>query len=283
MADETVSPQDDEPASGVEPLAEGDPRLELPAGMFVAGPEAGKIGMDVLRNGIKVVEPMSYTVHEGLAFVEGDILVGTAEQVNAPTAKGLVRTGSQFRWPGGVLVYTVEHPSVQERVDLAIQHWTSRTPIKFKKRTNEADFVAFVSQGGCFSSVGRVGGRQLISLGPGCNVGAAIHEIGHALGLWHEQSRGDRDQFVTVLLDRIKPPNRHNFDKHMIDGTMVGPYDFDSIMHYPAVAFSINGQPTIIPKASGKQIGQRNGLSKGDRLAIKSIYPNLDWSQFPII
>ena len=282
MADETVSPQGDEPAPGLDSLQEGDPRLELPAGMFVAGPEAGKIGMDIERNGIKMVEPMSYTIHEGLAFVEGDILIGTAEHVNAPTAKGLVRTGSQFRWPNGVLVYTVEDPSVQERVDLAIKHWTSRTPIKFKKRTNETDFVAFVSQGGCFSSVGRVGGRQLISLGPGCNVGAAIHEIGHALGLWHEQSRGDRDNFVTVLVDRIKPANRHNFDKHVIDGTMAGPYDFDSIMHYPAVAFSINGQPTIIPKVAGKQIGQRTGLSKGDRLAIKSIYPNLDWSQFPI-
>lgn len=282
MADEAVSPQADDPVPGLEPLPEGDPRLELPAGMFVAGPEAGRIGVDILRDGIKRSEPMAYTLHGGFAFVEGDILIGTEEQVSGPTARGLVRTGSEFRWPGGVLVYTVEDPSVQERVDLAIQHWTSRTPIKFKKRTDEKDFVAFVNQGGCFSSVGRVGGRQLISLGPGCNVGAAIHEIGHALGLWHEQSRGDRDNFVTVVLDRIKPANRHNFDKHVIDGTMVGPYDFDSIMHYPAVAFSLTGQATIIPKDSSKQIGQRNGLSKGDRLAIKAIYPDLDWSQFPI-
>ncbi len=280
MADETTSPQSDN--AGPAPLADGDPRLELPDKMFVAGPEAGKIGVNVERNGIPVVEPMSYTVHGKFAFVEGDILINTAEEVNKPIAHGLVRTGSQFRWPGGVLVYSVEAPAVQERVDLAIRHWTSRTPITFKKRTNETDFVAFVDEGLCFSAVGRIGGRQILSLGPGCSVGAAIHEIGHALGLWHEQSRGDRDDFITIRFENVNPQFKHNFDKHVIDGTKVGEYDHGSIMHYPAKAFSVNGQPTIVPKDPGKQIGQRNGLSKGDVRAIKSIYPNLDWSQFPV-
>ena len=70
----------------------------------------------------------------------------------------------------------------------------------------------------------------------------------------------------------------HNFDKHILDGIDLGDYDFGSIMHYRATAFSINGQPTIRVKG-GKPIGQRNGLSAGDITAARLMYPNLDWSK----
>ena len=58
----------------------------------------------------------------------------------------------------------------------------------------------------CSSSIGRVRGRQFISIGRGCEgVGTVIHEIFHALGRWHEQGRPDRDQFVEIVLDNIRP------------------------------------------------------------------------------
>ena len=57
----------------------------------------------------------------------------------------------------------------------------------------------------CSSNIGRRGGRQNISIGGGCeSKGVVMHEMFHALGRWHEQSRPDRNLFVTVREENIK-------------------------------------------------------------------------------
>jgi hypothetical protein len=162
-------------------------------------------------------------------------------------------------------------------VDEAIKHWQERTSIRFVARTpaNAAsypNYVSFEVHDGCFSAVGMQGGSQVISIGLGCGTGQAIHEIGHAVGLWHEQSREDRDQFVRIAWENIIPNMEHNFDQHVTDGDDIGPYDYDSVMHYPASAFSSNGLDTIIP-LGGQPIGQRNGLSDADVAAVLQLYP----------
>jgi hypothetical protein len=119
------------------------------------------------------------------------------------------------------------------------------------------------------------GGRD-ITLGPAnCTAGSAI-EIGHTVGLWHEQSREDRDTFVQIVFANIDPQMQHNFLQHVADGDDLGAYDFGSIMHNPPTAFSINGQATIIARQAlppGVVMGQRSALSAGDIDGVHTLYP----------
>lgn len=228
------------------------------------------------------LKQVRYAAIGNMAIFEGDIALGTVEYIErvahavsdpgSVPLNGVAITGERFRWPGGVIPYVIDPGlSNPQRVLDAIDHWTARTPIRLVPR--EADnpahqnYVSFEEQDGCWSEVGMRGGKQVVSIGLNCGVGQAIHEIGHAVGLWHEQSREDRDQFVEILWENIVSGLEHNFTQHISDGDDVGTYDYGSIMHYPALAFSANGQPTIVPK-QGVVIGQRNGLSDLDIAAV---------------
>ena len=99
------------------------------------------------------------------------------------------------------------------------------------------------------------------------------HELGHALGLWHEQSRADRDNYIKIIWENINEDYRYNFSQHLSDGLDFADYDYQSIMHYTAYAFSKNGKKTIIPLQESADIGQRDHLSNKDIAAINAMYP----------
>jgi Astacin (Peptidase family M12A) len=231
-----------------------------------------------------------YAVVDELAMFEGDIVLGTVEEVEQQTeqlrevlsgelSSAVVITGAQFRWPNCTVPYTIDAGlSNQQRVTDAIAHWESQTRFRFVLRTaanagSFPDYVTFRPGSGCSSAVGRRGGQQFVNLGAGCTLGNVIHEIGHVVGLWHEQSREDRDSWVTINFAKVQAGFEHNFDQHISDGDDVGAYDYGSIMHYPRNAFSVDGSDTITPVVAGVTIGQRTGLSAGDIAAVNSFCP----------
>lgn len=209
-------------------------------------------------------------VRDGLAFYQGDIVLGKADDI---INRG-VSTDSN-RWTNSTIPYTIApgfSSTVINRIMDAIDHLNTNTTLCVVPRTTENDYVEFIPEGGCASWVGMVGGKQTIWLG-GCSFGSTMHEILHASGIWHEQSREDRDNYITVNTANITSGREHNFFiADVNNSTDHGTYDYGSLMHYSNYAFSSNGQPTITTIPPGISIGQRTALSTGDIATLAAMY-----------
>ncbi|WP_461611934.1 M12 family metallopeptidase [Cytobacillus kochii] len=239
-----------------------------------------KKGYFTLENSTSLKE-ITYHSIEGLVIVDGDIILGYEDKIikkdKETTEAIIIEPIRNRRWPNKTVFYSFD-PSFpdKQRIDDAINHWESKTSMRFIQRTNEANYVHFVKADGCSSYVGMIGGKQEIRLADGCHWGIVVHEIAHAIGFWHEQSREDRNRFVTIHLENVISGTEHNFSQHINDGQDIGEYDYGSIMHYDKFAFSKNGKPTIEPTDPNAQIGQRKSLSQKDINAIAAIFSSIN-------
>jgi hypothetical protein len=249
---------------------------------------ATTLGQAIVTDPLYNIRSIIYEQINGFAVVEGDILLAPLEDLTKKQAVFRLKLGGS-RWEKALVPFDMadDLPLMNKLAVLqAITHWQNSTNVKFLElnSTNRhlyADYIAFVPAPGtiCSSYVGRHGGRQVINLAKRCTTMATVHEIGHALGLWHEQSRGDRASFVRIAWENIQDDHQHNFDQQLSDGKDFGDYDYQSIMHYSAYAFSKNGKKTIIPLVYGAEIGQRAHLSEKDIAATNAMYPMNSYKQ----
>ncbi|XP_061089991.1 hatching enzyme 1.2-like [Conger conger] len=170
----------------------------------------------------------------------------------------------------------------KKRIENAMKTFNTETCIRFVPRSHQRDFISIKSRDGCYSYLGRTGGKQVLSLAKyGCVYHGIIqHELNHALGFYHEHTRSDRDQYVKINWENVAPRTIFNFKKQNTNNLNT-PYEYTSIMHYGRTAFSTNRQDTITPIPDpNKSIGQRSNLSRGDIFRINKLYSCSEYRYF---
>jgi len=159
--------------------------------------------------------------------------------------------------------------SHRENLTQAINDFGNKTCIRIIPRTKEVNYIQIIDDGGCYSNVGMIGGAQRLSLGDGCGVtGIILHEFMHALGFWHEQSRRDRDEHVTIYWDKIHDSlkKQYTMDRYGLSFVMGEDYDLQSVLHYGNYAGAkTRGEVTMIAKKDPTiRMGQRITFSEQD-------------------
>jgi Astacin (Peptidase family M12A) len=245
---------------------------------------------------------IQYEIMDDWAVVEDDIIVGRSGDTSAnygATVSQKART-----WDHGILPYKFDVGFPKEMRDLvydALDHldkqtdhvftFTDVTDIGADQDAQYKDYVKFKKANFCDSWIGKKGGEQVINLTSECGDAEIIHEIGHALGLYHEHNRPDRNTYVIINwknIDLKKKGARTAFCRIPRDrGEKKGAYDFDSIMHYSSRDFAREGTTTIdARKKTGKQVPSKHNrlLSAGDKKTLADLYgfPSLVSATIPL-
>jgi len=212
---------------------------------------------------------------------EGDMKLTQSQlrQLNVSSSERNGILGDRYRWADAKIPYVITGAFSSDeitKIETAFASYASNTCLRMVKRTTEADYVEIIRDGGCWSYVGRQGGKQQLSLVVGCvSQATIIHEFMHASGFFHEQSRTDRDTYVRIALENVQDDREGNFASYSASQiTAFGePYDYQSVMHYGAYDFSKNGQKTIVRlDGSNAALGNEVGFSQIDINKLNAMY-----------
>uniref|UniRef100_A0AAF5I3R9 Metalloendopeptidase n=1 Tax=Strongyloides stercoralis TaxID=6248 RepID=A0AAF5I3R9_STRER len=253
------------------------------------------INAKILRDSIELGDDINEVIDDSAMYnknrFEGDIVNNglTSRSIksfmgeqNFTKTIGVMRNAvrqTYLKWSDGRIPYTIssQYSSFsRSKIAEAIEEYRKLTCIDFApKSAADVDYIHIVPDDGCYSLVGRVGGKQPVSLGDGCiQKGIIIHELMHSVGFFHEQSRSDRDEYINIKWENVEAGLQDQFEKYdlkMIDH-LDTKYDYGSVMHYASTAFSKNGKITIEPRKKGVEIGQRVGFSPLDLYKINKLY-----------
>ncbi|MEO7035582.1 MAG: M12 family metallopeptidase [Polyangiaceae bacterium] len=228
---------------------------------------------------------LPYTVVDGKNIVGGDIVMG--RDLSGDQQRSGVIALASSKWPQATIYYDVDpalSPDIHrpigdpeysqgDRVSNAIAKWQAATPMRFVQSSTASNRVHFArSLTDCNSQVGMVNGVQTVNLNDTCYQSGAVHEIGHALGLFHEHQRSDRDLSITV---NACVAGNGNYDRELSSKeTNVGAFDFNSIMLYTGcnACSATNPAPVMIRKSTGLCFGQPQTISAGDVQGVKYVY-----------
>ncbi|NXW59001.1 MEP1A protein, partial [Eurystomus gularis] len=227
-----------------------------------AGADAGEVIKDI----------PDINLAAGLDLFQGDILL--------PKNQRNALRNENYRWKFPIPYILGDNLDLNAKgvILQAFEMYRLKSCIDFKPYEGEETYIFFRKEDGCWSMVGNQQTGQNLSIGAGCDYRATVqHEILHALGFYHEQSRMDRDDYVTIWWDEIIAGKEHNFLKY--DDSFITdlntPYDYESVMHYRPFSFNKNESiPTITAKipAFDNIIGQLLDLSAIDLERLNRMY-----------
>lgn len=226
----------------------------------------------------------------GMAIAQSDMILGYIDEKSAEEAENLkiarVEPNKSKLWSKNSIAVSIDNSLRDpDRVIAALDYFNTHTPVKFffleevPAGSKPAGHLVFQrDEEVCASFLGFQGSAQPIFVNDECTTSGVIHEIMHALGFVHEQSREDRDRYIEVLWDKIDESKYDQFailPDSLIHGYTGSVFNFDyrSRMLYPPTAFAKDGQSQTMRSKSADPIDPVNeGLSPRDLERLNFLY-----------